>query len=289
MRADARIDFGWTLNSPGARHSVRLVFGALDGHAHRARDRRAAHRRRGERRLSAVSRRQARRSTTGASSRTARGSRTWRSTPGIDARHSPRVLREHRQRAREARVGRRRTRTTGARQIDSAVALARARATSRSSSPASRRASFAIARSSALPGHQEELIERVAATGKPVVVVLVGGSAITMSRWLDRRRRGGRRVVSGRGGRPRRRRRAVRRRQPGRPAADHVPDVGRAAAARLQSQADGPRRRLSRPHRAAAVPVRLRAELHDVRVFSDLAHRAGGDRAGRHGDGHAAA
>ncbi|MEO8621580.1 MAG: glycoside hydrolase family 3 N-terminal domain-containing protein [bacterium] len=37
-----------------------------------------------------------------------------------------------------------------------------------------------------LPGHQEELIQRVAATGKPVVVVLVGGSAITMSRWLDR-------------------------------------------------------------------------------------------------------
>ena len=37
-----------------------------------------------------------------------------------------------------------------------------------------------------LPGHQEELIERVAAVGKPVVVVLVGGSAITMSRWLER-------------------------------------------------------------------------------------------------------
>jgi beta-glucosidase len=37
-----------------------------------------------------------------------------------------------------------------------------------------------------LPGHQEELIERVAASGRPVVVVLVGGSAITMSRWLDR-------------------------------------------------------------------------------------------------------
>ena len=36
----------------------------------------------------------------------------------------------------------------------------------------------------ALPGHQEELIEAVAATGKPVVVVLVGGSAITMP-WLD--------------------------------------------------------------------------------------------------------
>jgi beta-glucosidase len=37
-----------------------------------------------------------------------------------------------------------------------------------------------------LPAHQEELIARVAATGKPVVVVLVGGSAITMSPWIDR-------------------------------------------------------------------------------------------------------
>ncbi|HET7024951.1 MAG TPA: glycoside hydrolase family 3 N-terminal domain-containing protein [Gemmatimonadales bacterium] len=38
----------------------------------------------------------------------------------------------------------------------------------------------------ALPGHQEELIRAVAATGVPVTVVLVGGSAITMSGWLDR-------------------------------------------------------------------------------------------------------
>jgi beta-glucosidase len=37
----------------------------------------------------------------------------------------------------------------------------------------------------ALPGRQEELIRRVASTGKPVVVMLVGGSAITMSSWLD--------------------------------------------------------------------------------------------------------
>ena len=36
-----------------------------------------------------------------------------------------------------------------------------------------------------LPGRQEELIEAVAATGKPVIVVLIGGSAITMSRWID--------------------------------------------------------------------------------------------------------
>jgi beta-glucosidase len=37
----------------------------------------------------------------------------------------------------------------------------------------------------ALPGRQEELIRRVAAAGTPSVVVLVGGSAVTMSRWLD--------------------------------------------------------------------------------------------------------
>jgi len=37
-----------------------------------------------------------------------------------------------------------------------------------------------------LPGHQEELINAVAATGKPVVVLLVGGSAITMSNWIDK-------------------------------------------------------------------------------------------------------
>jgi beta-glucosidase len=36
-----------------------------------------------------------------------------------------------------------------------------------------------------LPGLQEDLIEAIAAIGKPVVVVLVGGSAIGMSRWLD--------------------------------------------------------------------------------------------------------
>jgi beta-glucosidase len=37
-----------------------------------------------------------------------------------------------------------------------------------------------------LPGHQEELIREVAATGTPCVVVLVGGSAIIMASWLDR-------------------------------------------------------------------------------------------------------
>jgi beta-glucosidase len=36
-----------------------------------------------------------------------------------------------------------------------------------------------------LPGRQEEMIRRIAGTGKPVVVVLVGGSAVTMSGWID--------------------------------------------------------------------------------------------------------
>jgi len=37
-----------------------------------------------------------------------------------------------------------------------------------------------------LPGRQEELIRAVAATGKPVAVVLYAGSAVTMEGWLDR-------------------------------------------------------------------------------------------------------
>lgn len=37
-----------------------------------------------------------------------------------------------------------------------------------------------------LPGHQEELIQKLAKTGKPIIVVLVGGSAITMNNWKDK-------------------------------------------------------------------------------------------------------
>jgi beta-glucosidase len=36
-----------------------------------------------------------------------------------------------------------------------------------------------------LPGKQGELINKIAATGKPVVVLLVGGSAIIMNSWID--------------------------------------------------------------------------------------------------------
>lgn len=37
-----------------------------------------------------------------------------------------------------------------------------------------------------LPGHQEELIKKIGETGKPVIVVLVGGSAITMHNWIHK-------------------------------------------------------------------------------------------------------
>lgn len=37
-----------------------------------------------------------------------------------------------------------------------------------------------------LPGHQEALIQSIAAAGKPVIVILVGGSAVTMNNWLDK-------------------------------------------------------------------------------------------------------
>jgi beta-glucosidase len=37
-----------------------------------------------------------------------------------------------------------------------------------------------------LPGHQPELLTALAATGRPVIVVLVAGSAVTMSGWGER-------------------------------------------------------------------------------------------------------
>ncbi len=37
-----------------------------------------------------------------------------------------------------------------------------------------------------LPGHQGEMIREIAATGVPTVVILVGGSAITMEHWIDK-------------------------------------------------------------------------------------------------------
>ena len=110
VRTDPRIDFGWTLNSPGRGipfdwYSVRWT-GTLTAPAGGVRrigvegndgyrlylDGTLVDRQLEE----AVVRRAARRRVA--------------CTPGSDARHPPRVLREHRQRAREARLGRRRRR-----------------------------------------------------------------------------------------------------------------------------------------------------------------------------------
>lgn len=69
--------------------------------------------------------------------------------------------------------------------IDSAVALA-SRSDAAIVVAGIEEGEFRDRSSLALPGRQEELILALAATGKPVTVVLVGGSAITMSRWIDR-------------------------------------------------------------------------------------------------------
>jgi beta-glucosidase len=69
--------------------------------------------------------------------------------------------------------------------IDSAVALAR-RSEVAVVVAGIEEGEFRDRASLALPGRQEELILRVAATGTPTVVVLVGGSAVTMSPWIDR-------------------------------------------------------------------------------------------------------
>jgi beta-glucosidase len=68
--------------------------------------------------------------------------------------------------------------------IDSAVAVARASDVAIVVA-GTEEGEFRDRASLALPGHQEELIEAVAATGKPVIVVLVAGSAVTMSHWID--------------------------------------------------------------------------------------------------------
>lgn len=68
--------------------------------------------------------------------------------------------------------------------IDSAVAIARASEVAVIVAGLEE-GEFRDRASLALPGHQEELIRAVAGTGTPVVVVLIGGSAITMSGWLE--------------------------------------------------------------------------------------------------------
>ena len=152
--------------------------------------------------------------------------------------------------------------------IDSAVAIAR-RSDVAIVVAGIEEGEFRDRASLALPGHQEALIRAVAATGKPTVVVLVGGSAITMP-WLE--------DVGA----------VVDAWYPGEVGGTAVADVlfgdynpaGRLPITfpvaegqlplRYNHKPTGPRRRLSRSHGSAAVPVRFGSELHDVRV-RDLA------------------
>ena len=118
-----------------------------------------------------------------------------------------------------------------------------------------------------LPGRQEELIEAVAATGKPTVVVLIGGSADHDVAWLDR--------VGA----------VIDAWYPGEEGGDAVADVlfgdanpaGRLPITFPVTEGQLP---LSYNHKPtgrgddyvdltghAAVPVRVRPELHDVRVL----------------------
>jgi beta-glucosidase len=69
--------------------------------------------------------------------------------------------------------------------IDSAVRIARA-SDAVVIVPGIEEGEFRDRSSLKLPGHQEELIDAVAATGKPVTVAIVGGSAVTMRDWIDR-------------------------------------------------------------------------------------------------------
>ena len=131
-----------------------------------------------------------------------------------------------------------------------------------------------------LPGKQEELIEAIKATGKPFAVVLFNGRPLTLDEVQKRLAGHPRGVVRRRRGGQRRGRRALRQGQPGRQAPGELPAQRGPGADLLQPPAHGPPVRPGlevqlapprHPELHAALRVRLRAELHDVR---DLGHEA---------------
>ena len=116
----------------------------------------------------------------------------------------------------------------------------------------------------ALPKAQQTLLERVHALGKPVVLVLLGGSAIAVT-WADAARADyPASVVPRRGGRHRPGRHPLRRHQPVRPATGDGLQVGRRPAALQQLRHGEPHLPLFSGR--AALSVRPRAELYHVRV-----------------------
>ena len=123
-----------------------------------------------------------------------------------------------------------------------------------------------------LPGLQQRLLEMIVALGKPTVLCVLAGSALDLT-WAQDHVAGDRlRLVPRRRGRQRAGRRAVRRRVAGGAAADHVPafDGRRPLLRQLRDEgADLPLRRED-----AAVSVRLRPVVHDVRVLATSRCRA---------------
>ena len=89
----------------------------------------------------------------------------------------------------------------------------------------------ATARTSILPPVQKQLLESLAATGKPLVVVLLNGSALAVTLGAATCRGNSRGMVSGRGGRRRDCRNAFRKEQSVGPAAGDLLRIDRSAAA----------------------------------------------------------
>ncbi len=257
------------------RHSVRLVLGALDrrrltvppegvpqlgvegNDGYRLwRRRQARHRQLGE----AVVRRAPR-----AACNCARGQR---------ARYPPRVLREHRQRPREAGLGRR-----GARRLAARASTARWRPRAPSDVAVVvagvEEGEFrdrALLEPAGPPGGADRARGRDGEAGRRRARRRERDHDVAVAR---SRGRSARRVVSGRGGRARRGRRPLRRLRTRGPAADHVPDAPKASCRsyydhKPTGRGDDYVDLTGQP----LFPVRLRPELHDVRVFR-AGHHAG--------------
>ena len=130
----------------------------------------------------------------------------------------------------------------------------------------------------ALPKTQQKLLEDLHTTGKPVVLVLMTGSALAVE-WAKANLPAV--LVAwypGQQGGNAHRRRAVRQGQPVRPPAGHVLQVGRRPAAVRRLFDEEPD--LQVLHRRAALRVRPRPVVYTVRLHGD-ADRAGGRRGGR--------
>ena len=130
----------------------------------------------------------------------------------------------------------------------------------------------------ALPTTQQKLLEDAAQDGQARRAGADDGIRAGRRVGEDEPAGDPRRLVSRPAGRQRHRRRAVRRRQPVRPPAGHLLQVGRPAAAVRRLRHEGPDVPLL--HRRAALPVRSWPVLHALRLHGP-ADRAGGGRRAR--------